>query len=60
MKIHGALYISTYEYNYKVITICDTILYEYYITDMRQLREYKEMYKYEQYKWRFRVITGKL
>ena len=32
-KIRGALYIPTYEYNYKVITGCDTILQEYYITD---------------------------
>jgi len=23
MKVRGALYISTYEYNYKVITVCD-------------------------------------
>ena len=29
----GALYIPTYEYNYKVITRCGTILQEYYITD---------------------------
>ena len=28
-----ALYIPTYEYNYKVITRYDTILQEYYITD---------------------------
>jgi len=26
MKVRGALYIPTYEYNYKVITECDTIL----------------------------------
>ena len=32
-KACGALYIPTYEYNYKVITECDTILQEYYITD---------------------------
>ena len=32
-KARGALYIPTYEYNYKVITRCDTILQEYYITD---------------------------
>ena len=31
----GALYIPTYEYNYKVITRDDPILHEYYITDMR-------------------------
>jgi len=32
MKVRGALYILTYEYNFKVITSCDTILQEYYIT----------------------------
>jgi len=32
-KIRGALYITTYEYNYNVITGCDTILQEYYITN---------------------------
>ena len=26
MKVRGALYIPIYEYNYKVITECDTIL----------------------------------
>ena len=33
MKERGALYILIYEYNYKVITECDIILQEYYITD---------------------------
>ena len=32
-KVCGALYIPIYEYNYKVITGCDIILQEYYITD---------------------------
>ena len=32
-EARGALYIPTYEYNYKVIIRCDTILHEYYITD---------------------------
>jgi len=50
---NGALYIPTHEYNYKVITRGDPILHEYYITDA-QMREYKEIYKYEQYK---RVLT---
>jgi len=36
MEARGALYILTYEYNYKVITIYDTILQEYYITDIRK------------------------
>ena len=35
-KASGALYIPTYEYNYKVITWSDTILQEYYITDRRK------------------------
>jgi len=30
MKVHDALYIPTYEYNYKVITGCDKIFQEYY------------------------------
>jgi len=33
MKVRGALYIPTYEYNYKVIAGYDTILQEYYITN---------------------------
>ena len=41
MKIHGVLYISTYEYNYKVITGCDIILQEYYITDRRKCENIK-------------------
>jgi len=36
LEIRSALYIPTYEYNYKVITRCDTILQEYYITDRRK------------------------
>jgi len=32
MEVRGTLYIPIYEYNYKVITGCDTILQEYYIT----------------------------
>jgi len=32
-EIRDALYIPTYEYNYKVITERDTILQEYYIID---------------------------
>jgi len=35
-KAHSALYIPTYEYNYKVIKGCDTILQEYYIIDRRK------------------------
>ena len=41
MKVRGALYILTCEYNYKVITECDTILQEYYITDRRKCENTK-------------------
>ena len=40
MKIRGALYIPTYEYNYKVITRGE-ILQEYYITDRRKYKNTK-------------------
>ena len=41
LRNSGALYIPTYEYNYKVITGCDTILQEYYITDRRKCKNIK-------------------
>ena len=41
MKVHGALYIPTYEYNYKVITRCDMILQEYYITSRHKYENTK-------------------
>ena len=40
-EIRGALYILIYEYNYKVITICDTMLQEYYLTDRRNFDDTK-------------------
>jgi len=40
-KVRDALYIPTYEYNYKVITGCDTILQEYHITDRRKCENTK-------------------
>ena len=40
-KVCGALYILIYEYNYKVIIGCDTILQEYYITDRRKCENTK-------------------
>jgi len=40
-KARGALCIPTYEYHYKVITGCDTILQEYYITDRRKCENIK-------------------
>ena len=55
-EARGALYIPSYEYNYKVITSCDTILHHQYGANARIQR----MYKYEQYKWRSRVTPGKL
>ena len=36
MKIRGALYISAYEYNYKINNKCNTILQEYYNTYRRK------------------------
>ena len=41
MKVRGALYILTYEYNCKVITGRDTILQECYITDRRKCENTK-------------------
>ena len=43
-------YISTEEYNYKVIMRCDIILQVYYITNRCKSMIYKEIYKYEQFK----------
>ena len=40
-KVRGVLYILTYEYNYKVITGCDTILQEYQITNRRKCENTK-------------------
>ena len=40
-KICIALCITIYEYNYKVITKCDTILQEYYIIDRRKCENTK-------------------
>ena len=59
-EAHGALYIPTYKYNYKVIIRCDTILQEYYIIDTAQMQEYKEIYNNKLYKRHSRVTKGKL
>ena len=40
-KVRGALYIPTYDYNYKAIIGCDTILQEYYTTDGRNCENTK-------------------
>jgi len=40
-KVHGVLCIPTYEYNYKVIKGCDTILQESYVTDRRKCENIK-------------------
>jgi len=40
-EARSALYSPTYEYNYKVITRCDTILQEYYIIDRRNCENTK-------------------
>jgi len=76
MKIHGALYIPKYWYNYKVITGSDTILQEYYITDTRKcenIRRYiimnstidahelqEENSRGEQRAWKDRAPNGQL
>jgi len=44
MKVCGALYILTNEYNYKVIIGCDIILQEYYITDRHRCENTKRHY----------------
>ena len=46
MKVHGALYIPTKEYNYKVTTGYGIILQAYYITQRyksKNTRRYKNM-----------------
>ena len=55
----GALYIPTHEYSYKVFTGSDKY-YKNITSPTRRNCENTRMYKYEQYKWRLRVITGKL
>ena len=42
-EARGALYIPIYEYNYKIITGCDTILQEYYIIDRRKCENTKDL-----------------
>ena len=60
LEIRGALYILTYEYNYKVITRCDTILLEYNITDRRKCENTKRYTIINCTKGRSRVTEGKL
>ena len=52
----AALYISIYEYSFKVITRCDTILQEYYITDRLNCENTKRCTRQR----RSRVTEGKL
>jgi len=40
-EVRDALHIPTYEFNYKVVTGCDKILQEYYITDRRKCENTK-------------------
>jgi len=56
----GALYIPTYEYNYKVITRCDTILQEYYITDRRKCENTKRCTSMNSTKDAHEFTEGKL
>jgi len=37
-EVRDALYLPTYEYNYKVITECDTILQEHHIINGTNVR----------------------
>ena len=60
MKARGALYIPTYEYNYKVITRCDTILHKYYITDMRNCENTKRRTNMNSTKGAHEFTTEKL
>ena len=55
MEARDALYIPTYEYNYKVITRCDTILQEYYITNRRNWENIKRCASMNSTKGRSRV-----
>ena len=41
MKVRGVLYLPINQYNYKVITSCDTILQEFYITNRRKCENIK-------------------
>ena len=58
--MRGALYILTYEYNYKVITRCDTILHEYYITDMRNCENTRRCTSMNNTKGAHEFTEGKL
>jgi len=59
-KARGALYIPIYEYNYKVITRCDTILQEYYITDRRKCKNTKRCTSMNSTKGAHEFTKGKL
>ena len=58
-EARGALYIPTYEYNYKVITD-DTILQEYYITDRRKYENTKRCTSMNSTKGAHQFTEGKL
>ena len=59
-EARGALYIPTYEYNYKVITRGDTILQEYYITDGRKCENTKRCTSMNSTKGAHEFTEGKL
>ena len=59
-EIHGALYIPTYEYNYKVIIRCDTILKEYYITNRRNYENIRRYTSMNRTKGAYEFVEGKL
>ena len=60
LKICGALYISTYEYNYKVITRCDTILQEFTSPDRRKCENIKRYTSMNSIKGAHEFTEGKL
>jgi len=60
LDIRGAVYIPTYEYNYKVIIGCDTILQEYYITDRRNCENTRRYTSMNSTKGAHEFTEGKL
>jgi len=59
MEVRGTLYILTYEYNYKVITRCETILQEYYITDRHDCENTRRYTSMNNKKGAHEFIEGK-
>ena len=60
MKVRDVLYILTYEGNYKVIIVCDTILQKYYITDRRKCEHTKRYTIVNSIKYAHKLLKEKL